>query len=111
MTVLEVALNPCKGNILGFDVLASKQWCLPDGRVWSFGGRGIGTVHVKTLQVALLLPQSKVTCVLQCSLPIAAKQGILEVINDLEKGGIISRTHSPYNSQFGRSVSQMGSGG
>ena len=31
-------------------------------------------------------------------MPTAAKQGILEVINDLEKRGIISRTHSPYNS-------------
>ena len=65
MTVLEVALSPYKGNILGFDVLAGKQWCLPDGRVWSFGGRAKGSVHVKTLQVAPSLPRSKVTCVSQ----------------------------------------------
>lgn len=30
-TTVQVALNPYPGNILGFDVLGSKKWHLPDG--------------------------------------------------------------------------------
>ena len=33
MTAVEVALSPYEGNILGFDVLAGKQWDLPNGSV------------------------------------------------------------------------------
>ena len=67
-----------KGKIFGFDVLAGKQWCLPDGGVWRFGVRG------QKFPVSLY------------PLPTAAKQGISEVINDIEKK-IINRTHSPHN--------------
>lgn len=35
MTTVEVALNPHKENLLGFDILADKQWYLPSGTVWS----------------------------------------------------------------------------
>ena len=69
MTAVEVALSPHKGNILGFDVLPGKRWYLPDGRVWSFGGRGTKATHVRTLQVAPALPQTKVTHVSQYPLP------------------------------------------
>ena len=87
-----------RGNILEFDVLAGRQWYLPNGRVWSFGGREAEGIHVRTLQVAPALPQSKVTCVPQYPLPAADKRGLSEVINDLEKREIISCTHSPYSS-------------
>ena len=97
MTAVEAALCSYKGNIFGFDVLAGKQWCLLDGRVWSFGSRWTGVTHVRILHVAPLLLQSKVTHISQYPLPTAAKWSILEVIN-LEKREIISHTHSPYNS-------------
>ena len=49
MTAVEVALSPCEGNILGFDVLAGRQWDLPNGRVWGFGGRGAEAIDVRNL--------------------------------------------------------------
>ena len=68
-----LALSPYKGNLFGFDVLAGKKWYLPHGGVWRFGGRGTGVTPVRTLQVAPLLPRSKVTRVSQYPLPTAAK--------------------------------------
>lgn len=65
------------------------------GRVWGFGGRGAEAVHVRTLQVAPALPQSEVTRVPHYPLPAAAKRGISEAINDVEKREIISHAHSP----------------
>ena len=73
MTTVEVSLSPYEGNILGFDVLAGKQWYLPNGRVWSFEGRGAEAIHVRTLQVAPALLQSKVTHVYQYLLPATTK--------------------------------------
>lgn len=69
MTAVEAALSPYKGNVLGFDVLVGKQCYLPNGRVWSFGGRGTDPTHVKTLRVAPAVPQSRVTHVSQYLLP------------------------------------------
>ncbi|KAK4816905.1 hypothetical protein QYF61_024915 [Mycteria americana] len=100
MTAVEVALSPYKGNILGFDILAGKQWRRPNGSLWSFGSRGAGTARIRTLQSAPALPPSKVICISQYPLPSPAKRGIMEVINDLEKRQIISCTSSPYNSPF-----------
>ena len=98
MTAVEVALSPYKGNILGFDVLAGRQWCLPGGRVWSFGSREAEATDVSVLQTAPALPPSKLTCIPQYPLPSAARQGITELLDDLERRQIVSRTHSPYNS-------------
>lgn len=96
MTSLEVALSPHKRNILGFNTLASRRWCLPGSRVWSFRSREAETTDVIVLQNTPMLPHSKLTCVLQCPPPSAAKHGI--TTDDLERRQIISQTHSSYNS-------------
>ncbi|XP_063996998.1 uncharacterized protein LOC135173782 [Pogoniulus pusillus] len=82
-----------------------RRWHLPDGTLWSFGAyevrnkRGKSAyARVSWLQTAPPLPKSHITCVAQYPLPAAAKQGITEVIADLEKRKIVTRTHSPYNS-------------
>ena len=95
---VEVALSPCKGNRLGFDVLAGRQWCLPGGRLWSFGSREAEATDVRVLQPAPALPHSKLTCIPQYPLPSAARRGITELLDDLERRQIISPAHSPYNS-------------
>ena len=98
MTAVEVALSPYKGNILGFDVLAGRQWCLPGSRIWSCGSREAKATDVRVLQTAPALPHSKLTCIPQYPLLSAARWGITELLDDLERRQIISRTHSPYNS-------------
>uniref|UniRef100_A0A8C3K9U4 ribonuclease H n=1 Tax=Calidris pygmaea TaxID=425635 RepID=A0A8C3K9U4_9CHAR len=91
-------------NILGFDILNGRTWCLPDGSVWSFGSNTDlnpcrnQEAAVRVLRAAPVLPESKITNVPQYPISAAAREGISEVIADLEKRQIISRTHSPYNS-------------
>ncbi|KAK4810584.1 hypothetical protein QYF61_007321 [Mycteria americana] len=58
------------------------------------GGCSAGTVR----SPCPALPESKITNVPQYPISAAARNGISEVIADLEKRQIISRTHSPYNS-------------
>jgi len=76
MTTREVALSPYKGNILGFDVLGGRQWCLPGSRVWNFRGKEVEVVWVMALQTSPTLPHSKLNCVPQYALPSAAEWGI-----------------------------------
>lgn len=92
-------------NILGYDILQGKTWQLPDGTVWSFGTAETSRSNlfgknrrVKLLKMAPILPVSTVTNVKQYPIPLAAKQGITEVIKNLEQRDIIFRTHSAYNS-------------
>ncbi|KAK4819549.1 hypothetical protein QYF61_007060 [Mycteria americana] len=91
-------------NILGFDVLNGRTWRLPNGSVWSFGSNidpnpsRNREAPVRALCAAPALPESKITNVLQYPISAAARNGISEVIADLEKRQISSRTHSPYNS-------------
>ncbi|KAK4825914.1 hypothetical protein QYF61_003409 [Mycteria americana] len=67
----------CTRSPEGFDILRGSMWKLPDGTVWSF---------------------ARVTDVRQYPSPAAALMGIDGVVTELEKRGIIKRTHSPYNS-------------
>ena len=53
---------------------------------------------MRVLHAAPTLPESKITSVPQYLISAAAQNGISEVIADLEKRQIISRTHSPQNS-------------
>ncbi|KAK4807063.1 hypothetical protein QYF61_018404 [Mycteria americana] len=77
---------------------------LPNSSVWSFGSNidpnpsRNREAAVRALRAAPALPESKITNVPQYPLSAAARNGISEVIADLEKRQIISRTHSPYNS-------------
>lgn len=67
-------------------------------QVWSFGGEEAEAAWVWALQTAPALPRSKLTCVPQYPLPCAAKQGITELLGDLERRQIINCNHFPYNS-------------
>ncbi|GAB0208371.1 pol-like protein ENS-3 [Grus japonensis] len=107
LTRTEVLVGAANTNILGFDVLHGRVWKLPDGSVWSFAGRGDGeiawleedeTKAINLLEMSIPLPPSRITNVKQYPLPAAAHSGIDGVVTDLEKRGIITRTHSPYNS-------------
>ncbi|KAK4828000.1 hypothetical protein QYF61_022777, partial [Mycteria americana] len=104
MSRTRFAIKDHHENILGFNVLNGRTWHLPNGSVWSFGsdtdpnpGRN-WKAPVRALRAAPALPKSKMTNVPQYPISAAAQNGISEVIADLEKRQIISRTHSPYNS-------------
>ncbi|KAK4811160.1 hypothetical protein QYF61_019791 [Mycteria americana] len=104
MSSTRFAIKDHHENILGFDVLNGRTWRLPNGSVWSFGSNidpnpsRNREAAVRALRAAPALPESKITNVPQYPLSAAARNGISEVIADLEKRQIISRTHSPYNS-------------
>ncbi|GAB0209671.1 pol-like protein ENS-3 [Grus japonensis] len=107
LTRTEVLVGAANTNILGFDVLSGRVWKLPDGSLWSFAGRGDGeiawleedeTKAINLLEMSIPLPPSRITNVKQYPLPAAAHSGIDGVVTDLEKRGVITRTHSPYNS-------------
>lgn len=90
-------------NIVGFNVLNGRMWHLPDGTVWSFASKGLQTelrINARPRLLSVLHPllHSKVTNVMQYPLPAAAQRGTDQVISDLEWCGIITHTHSPYNS-------------
>lgn len=55
-------------------------------------------MRLSRLETSIPLPSSKVTNVQQYPLPAAALTGIDGVVTELEKRGIVKRTHSPYNS-------------
>ncbi|KAK4810669.1 hypothetical protein QYF61_007469, partial [Mycteria americana] len=104
MSSTRFAIKNHHENILGFDVLNGRTWRLPNGSVWSFGSNinpnpsRNREAAVRALHAAPALPESKITNVPQYPISAAARNGISEVIADLEKRQIISRTHSPYNS-------------
>ena len=105
VTSLRFAIKEHYENILGFDALNGRTWRLPDGSLWSFGSitnpshnKNQQTATVRVLRAAPALPESKITNVPQYPISATARTGISEVIADLEKRQIISRTHSPYNS-------------
>ncbi|GAB0208996.1 pol-like protein ENS-3 [Grus japonensis] len=107
LTLTKVLIGAANTNILGFDVLYGRVWKLPDGSLWSFAGQGDGeiawleedeTKAINLLEMSIPLPPSRITNVKQYPLPAAAHSGIDGVVTDLEKRGIITRTHSPYNS-------------
>lgn len=76
---VEVALSPYKANILGFDILAGRRWCLLNGEIWSFGSHRAevaririlpltsaplqleGTTDIRILQLAPAPPTSTIT--------------------------------------------------
>ncbi|KAK4810748.1 hypothetical protein QYF61_007722 [Mycteria americana] len=104
MSSTRFAIKDHHENILGFDVLKGRTWRLPNGSVWSFGSNIVPNpsrnreAAVRALRAAPALPESKITNVPQYPMSAAARNGISEVIADLEKRQIISRTLSPYNS-------------
>ncbi|KAK4810566.1 hypothetical protein QYF61_004529 [Mycteria americana] len=104
MSRTRFAIKDHHENILGFDVLNGRTWRLPNGSVWSFGSNidpnpsRNREAAVRALRAAPALPESKITNIPQYPLSAMARNGISEVIADLEKRQIISRTHSPYNS-------------
>ncbi|GAB0206094.1 pol-like protein ENS-3 [Grus japonensis] len=107
LTRTEVLVGAASTNTLGFNLLYGRVWKLPDGSVWSFAGRGDGQIAwleddgpkaINLLEMSVPLPPSKITNVKQYPLPAAAHSDIDGVVTDLEKRGIITRTHSPYNS-------------
>ncbi|KAK4810621.1 hypothetical protein QYF61_007358 [Mycteria americana] len=104
MSSTRFAIKDHHENILGFDVLNGRTWRLPNGSVWSCGSNidpnpsRNREAAVRALRAAPALPESQITNVPQYPLSAAARNGISEVIADLEKRQIISRTHSPYNS-------------
>lgn len=87
-------------NILGYYILQGKNWQLPNGTVWSFGSAATSHSNllgknkkINLLRMSPILPASAVTNVKQYPIPPAAKQGINEVIKNLEQRHIIFRTH------------------
>ncbi|KAK4806990.1 hypothetical protein QYF61_000319 [Mycteria americana] len=104
MSSTRFAIKDHHENILGFDVLNGRSWSLPNGSVWSFGSNidpnpsRNREAAVRALRAAPALPESQITNVPQYPISAAARNGISEVIADLEKRQIISKTHSPYNS-------------
>ena len=99
LTRVEALAGAADTNILGFGILREQMWRLPDGTVWSFvsNKKEAGIVKLSLSQTPIPLPPSKITNVRQYP-PPAALMGIDGVVTDLEKRGILKRTHSPYNS-------------
>lgn len=54
-TIVELALSPYLGTILGFDVLAGKRRYLPDGTLWSFGFYRVGAKGAKGQAMFVLM--------------------------------------------------------
>lgn len=100
LTRIEVLVGAAYTNILGFDILHGCMWKLPDGTVWSFAThqRDSGTMRLSLLQTSIPLSPAKIINDRQYLLSAAALMGIDGVVTELEKRGIIKRTHSPYNS-------------
>lgn len=104
MSSTHFAVKDRNENIWGFDVLTRPNWHLPAGSVRFFSTsrnpnpRRNWKATVCVLHAAPALPDAKITNVPQRLISAAARNGISEVIADLEKRHIISRTHSPYNS-------------
>jgi len=81
--------------------LYGRVWKLPDGSVWSFARQEIKQNDPKKpnlLEMSISLPSSKVTNTKQCTLQAAEQLGIDGVVREFENQGIITPTHSPYNS-------------
>ncbi|KAK4819569.1 hypothetical protein QYF61_007080, partial [Mycteria americana] len=104
MSSTRFAIKDHHENILGFDVLNGRTWRLPNGSVWSFGSNMDPSparnreAAVRALRAAPAVPESKIANIPQYPISAAARNGISEVIADLEKRQISSRTHSPHNS-------------
>lgn len=101
MTTQTFAIADHVENILGYDILKGKDRQLPNGNVWSFGptktpySKFSGTKKKNLLKISPVLPASAVTNIKQYPVPLAAKEGVDELIKNLEQRGNMFRTHSP----------------
>jgi len=91
----EVLVAAANTNILGFDLLYGRVRKFPSGSVWRFARQEIKQNNKYIRNVHIF------TTIKNYTISAAAQLGVEGVVKGLENRGMITCTHSPYNSLVG----------